>query len=139
MDANEIQARLNGAATTLWLNPSGGSVYAGGTYLGSSDIRLKKDVKDLNYGLEEILKLRSVSFNWKNAENIHESIGFIAQEIEPVIQELVFTNEEDGMKSVNYDGVVPVLVNAIKEQQVQIENQQKQIDLLIKELEKLKK
>ena len=75
--------------------------------------------------------MRSVFFNWKNTENQHKSIGFIAQELETIFPELVF-DDEKGMKSVNYDGVIPILVNSIKEQQ-------QKIDKLESEIEEIKK
>jgi len=66
-------------------------------------------------------------------------IGFIAQEIEQVFPELVFTNETDGYKGVNYAEMTAVLVEAMKEQQTIIDKQQKELDLLKAELEAIKK
>ncbi|MCK4980683.1 MAG: tail fiber domain-containing protein, partial [Candidatus Delongbacteria bacterium] len=135
MDENEIQARNGTGVASLYLNNYGGNVYAGGTFLGSSDLRLKKDIADVSYGLKDVLKMRSVSFNWKNTKNQHKSMGFIAQELESIFPELVF-DDEKGMKSVNYDGIIPILVNSIKEQQNRIEELENDIEeikkLLIK-------
>jgi len=64
-------------------------------------------------------------------------IGFVAQDVLPVLPELV-KKDDKGYYSVEYSKVVPVLVNAIKEQQQQIDKQQEQINMLIKELEELK-
>lgn len=57
-------------------------------------------------------------------------IGFIAQEVEQIFPELVFTNEVDGYKGVNYAEMSAVLVEAIKEQQTVIEKQQEEINSL---------
>jgi trimeric autotransporter adhesin len=87
-----------------------------GTFTTStSDIRLKENVKTLNGGLDKVLQLRGVSFNWKSNPEYGNQIGFIAQEVEKVIPELVFTNEVDGYKGVNYAEVAAVMVEAIKE------------------------
>jgi hypothetical protein len=89
-----------------------------GTFINNSDQRAKKDIADLGYGLKEILKLRPVEFNWKNIPNPHKSIGFIAQEVQPVIGEVVYDNNvnpSEGNLSIAYINLVPVLVNAIKE------------------------
>jgi hypothetical protein len=65
-----------------------------------------------------INKLNGVSFEWK--DNSLPSYGVIAQEIEEVLPELVNT-DKDGVKSVNYNGIIGFLINAIKEQQKQID------------------
>ena len=57
-------------------------------------------------------------------------IGFIAQEVEKVVPELVFTNPEDGYKGVNYDEMTAVLVEAIKEQQKVIEQLKAEVEEL---------
>jgi len=89
-------------------------------FLYSSDYRLKTNIQPLNGQLEKILKLQGVSFNWK--ENGRNDTGFIAQEIEKVFPEVVYTNQETGLKSVDYAKLTVFLVEAIKEQQQEIEN-----------------
>jgi hypothetical protein len=87
-----------------------------GTFTTStSDIRLKENVKTLDGGLNKVLQLRGVTFSWKSNPEFGNRIGFIAQEMEKVIPELVFTNEVDGYKGINYAEVTAVLVEAIKE------------------------
>ncbi len=86
----------------------------------SSDIRLKENISTLNNSLEKVLQLRGVNFTWKSNPEYGQRIGFIAQEFEKVIPELVFTNETDGYKGINYAEVTAVLVEAMKEQQKQI-------------------
>lgn len=79
-----------------------------------SDIRLKKDVKDITNGLEIINKLRPVSFKWK--KNNNESIGFIAQEIEEVLPEFVRDTRLNGetIKTIKQDKLIPYIVDSIK-------------------------
>jgi molecular chaperone GrpE (heat shock protein) len=87
----------------------------------SSDVRLKENIKTLDNSLDKILKLRGVTFTWKANPEYGTRIGFIAQEFEKIIPELSFTNPVDGYKGINYAEVTAVLVEAVKEQQKQIE------------------
>jgi hypothetical protein len=101
-----------------------GSVYATGSYQGS-DLRLKKDVQDLRYGLREVMRLRPVSFGWKDPSLGSATLGLIAQEAAPILPELVGKGQDkDGMLSLNYVGLVPVLVKGMQEQQGEIGQQQ---------------
>lgn len=109
----------------------------------TSDERFKTDIRTISGGLDLIRKLRGVTFFWQpeflrtaNAPNIR-NFGFIAQEVEKVMPELVFT-APDGTKSVAYASLVPALVEATKEQQTRIETQQNQIEALRREIEELK-
>jgi len=81
----------------------------------SSDIRLKENVKTINGGLNKVMQLRGVTFTWKSNPEYGNRIGFIAQELEQVLPELVFTNDVDGYKGINYAEVTAVLVEAIKD------------------------
>jgi Chaperone of endosialidase len=95
---------------------------------GSSDLRFKTNITPIENPLQKVLKLRGVNFDWnKNAfpeRSFSESkaIGFIAQEVEKVLPEVVQTEKTaEGYKAVQYDKVVALLVEAIKEQQKQID------------------
>ena len=87
----------------------------------TSDIRLKENIEPLNNSLEKLLQLSGVTYSWIGQEG--KRIGFIAQEVEKVIPELVFTNNntEDKIKGIHLDNITAVLVEAIKEQQKIIE------------------
>jgi hypothetical protein len=100
-------------------------------YYYSSDASLKTGIGYLpgDEMLSKVLKLQGVSFNWK--ENGQPSIGFIAQDVEKIFPELVKT-DQDGIKSIQYGNLIAPLVEAIKEQQ-------KQIEQLRQEVEELKK
>ena len=95
----------------------------------SSDKKLKKNIVDVSYGLDDILKLRGVEFDWKEKFEGKHDIGFIAQEVEEVIPELVKEveglNDEESHLVVNYTNVIPVLVEAIKELKAEIEELKK--------------
>ena len=90
-------------------------------FLVNSDSRLKSDIEGLKNALDLILRLRGVKFKWKSTGR--EDIGFIAQQIEEVLPELVQTDPKTGMKSVKYANVVAVLVAAMQEQERKLEQQ----------------
>jgi hypothetical protein len=91
-----------------------------GDISSSSDINLKENVKTVENSLETVSSLRGVSFDWK--ENGRSSYGIIAQELEEVLPELVKTGE---VKSVNYNGLIGVLIEAIKELKAEVEELKK--------------
>jgi len=85
----------------------------------TSDIKNKTNIKTLEDSLEKVLKLRGVEYDRTDIIEIHE-IGLIAQEVEEVIPQLV-TEDSEGTKLVHYKNLTAVLVEAVKEQQTQIE------------------
>ena len=87
-----------------------GNILASGTVTQNSDITLKTNVQTIENALEKVLSLRGVEFDYK--ENGKHSLGFIAQEVEKVVPDLVFG---DDLKSVAYQNFVALLVEAIKE------------------------
>jgi hypothetical protein len=88
----------------------------------TSDQRLKENIEPLTNSLSNVLKLSGVTYNWIGIEG--KRVGFIAQEVEKVIPELVFTNNntEEKYKGIHQDNMVAVLVESIKEQQEMIED-----------------
>jgi len=91
----------------------------------SSDERLKENIKPIENALDKISKISGNTFDWKSGyEEIHShegnDVGLIAQEIEAVLPQLV-TTREHGFKAVQYDKLVALLVEGIKEQQKQID------------------
>jgi hypothetical protein len=96
----------------------------------SSDRRLKTNIAELNYGLDAIVALQPVSYNWNETPATDKQIGLIAQDTKKTIPEIVTGNEDTGKLSINYTELIPVLINAIKEQQQQIEGLKKDIELL---------
>jgi len=103
-------------------------------YTGWSDKRLKENIKNLNYGLDAIMKLRPVSYDWKKEVDADKtnSLGFIAQEVEKVIPELVTESktifDDKKAKGVDYVKMVAVLTKAVQEQQKQIDELKKLIN-----------
>jgi len=145
-----------GSATLRW-----NTVYATNTTISTSDKREKIAIKPLNHGLNSLLKLRPVTYKWKNEvygktvlTDIQKrtKIGFIAQEVQQIIPEIVVANEwrqksekeasiyvkrEAKRLGMRYSEVLPVVVSATQEHQVlinKIKKQQEEISLLLKEL-----
>jgi hypothetical protein len=141
---------------------TGGNIASNGYITAAGDItafysdrRLKTNVTPIPTALTKVMSLNgilytpnelAVSFGFKSGENI---VGLFADELEAVLPEAVkaapFDTDENGVsksgenyKTIQYEKVVPLLVEAIKEQQATIERQQAQIDLLIKRLDGLK-
>ena len=102
-----------------------GDIVATGDVTAFSDRRFKHNVVQIDNALEKVKALRGVSFEKDN----RMSIGVIAQEVEEVIPEVVHTNDE-GLKSVAYGNIVGVLIEAIKEQNLKIEELKQEIDKL---------
>ena len=83
----------------------------------TSDINLKENIHSIDDPLGKVMQINGVGFRWKDTKE--DAIGVIAQDIEEVIPEIVKNN--DHTKTVNYNGLIGVLIEAIKEQQRQIE------------------
>ncbi len=81
-----------------------------------SDINYKENINTVNNALLKVEQMRGVKFNWKNSGN--PSYGVIAQELQEVLPELV---HGDNPKTVNYNGIIGVLIEAIKELKAEIE------------------
>ena len=116
------------------------SVIVEGTFTNSSDARLKTNIKKIESPTARLIKLEGLSYLKKNPHLQSEDaegnktegvaptpeMGFLAQEVEKVFPELVVTDHE-GYKSINYIALIPVIVEAMKEQQAVIEAQSKKI------------
>lgn len=103
------------------------------SFIATSDERLKTNIETVK-GLEDVLKLRGVRFDWKS-DGVTE-LGFIAQEIEKVYPELVVTDPVTGYKSVRYQGIIAPLVEAVKELHKRSEADRELIKYLLEQLVK---
>ena len=108
----------NGRFRSIGSTASAGALHytADGTLTtNTSDERLKENIKPIKNALDKICNLDGISFDWKDEKNTKRNIGMLAQKVEKVIPELVFTNVVDGYKGIHYDKMVAVLIEAIKE------------------------
>jgi hypothetical protein len=116
-----------------------GTIYAVNTTVQSaSDIRFKENIRDLETGLSEILALKPRRFDWKEGKgmNIKNSIGFIAQEVEEVLPDLVkddwinSPSDNTSYKSLGMTNMIPTLVKAIQELSAKVDAQAAKINAL---------
>jgi hypothetical protein len=114
-----------GSTTNRW-----GTVYAQNALNTSSDRRLKTNISNLSYGLKEIMGMQPVSYNWKTTPDTDKKLGLIAQDVRKIVPEVVKGDEAKETLSIAYSDLIPVLINAIKEQQQQIDELKKDIQSL---------
>jgi len=100
-------------------------------FIYSSDRRLKTDIHPLSNSLAAILQIKGVGFTWSAGNQKGKSdIGFIAQDVQKVVPEIVHTDASTTLESIDYARLTPLIVGAIQEQEQKIEAQQKEIDEL---------
>ncbi|MBK8600835.1 MAG: tail fiber domain-containing protein [Flavobacterium sp.] len=133
-----------GQAANRW-----NTLFATNGTINTSDRREKKEIQPLQYGLNQLMQLKPVTFKWNNPQidNSNKHLGFIAQDLQEVIPEVVVDSEwievegqgkvwkKTPLLGVNYAEVIPVLVRSIQEQQSIIESQKKEIEQQKKLLE----
>lgn len=120
-------------------------IYATNATINTSDLRFKKNINDINYGLETVMQMRPVSYQWKKEKNGRTINGFIAQEMEEIVPEVVHISEvtpnanKPGTESeyselygMRYTELIPVLTKAIQDQQALIEALTERIEALEK-------
>jgi hypothetical protein len=122
-NANNRTLFVNGAAggTTSWQN--------------DSDRRLKTNIQTIPNALNKVLEMRGVTYQWKDGRETGDRMGFIAQEVEPILPEVV-DNKNDHY-TMQYAPITAVLVEAMKEQQTEIDGLKKQIDDLKTQVQKI--
>lgn len=121
-----------------------------GYYYQVSDATYKENITTLNASLSKIVKLRGVEYNHKTKIDANNSnkksstepealrYGFLAQEVETIIPEAVETGSS-GKKFINYQAMIPLLIEAMKEQQTKIEKQDERIQILENQLSAIQK
>lgn len=117
----------------VWKDAQGGTIFATSTSISAiSDASLKDNVRDLDKGLDTIMALQPRRFDWKNGDGT-DVMGFIAQEVEEVMPELVADYQysyEDTKKSLKMGDMIPAMVKAMQEQQAMIEALKAEVEAL---------
>ncbi|MDD3738465.1 MAG: tail fiber domain-containing protein [Lentimicrobiaceae bacterium] len=126
------------------------ALYATNGTINTSDERDKSAIQDLNYGLQSVLKLRPISYQWKNEDirmGTGTNLGFSAQELQKVIPDAVVAEKgktpEDADHTyygVKYAEIIPVLVKAIQELEQMLEkttNEQQELKQIVNDQQKL--
>jgi FtsZ-binding cell division protein ZapB len=118
-----------------------GNILASGT-ITPSDIRYKKNIQPIQSPMDKLMQLNGVTYEYRKEEfpqmgfNDNEQVGLIAQEVEKVFPQLVVTDEK-GFKAVDYVKLVPVLIEALKDNQKQLREEQKQRKEDMKRMEQM--
>ena len=115
---DEVDLTLGNTTTSL-VTVTGG-LTAAGDIESTSDIRVKENIKPIENALEIVSKIRGVTFNKKDTPD-KESVGVIAQEVEEAGLSQAVSNSRDGLKTVAYGNMVGLLIEAVKEQQKEID------------------
>lgn len=144
-DTLTLGSNRSGVGTFMQADMLTGPLQVKGGTTTLSDARLKKDITTLDGSLDKILSLRGVSYYWKpsyNAKDTRKHVGFIAQEVQEIVPEVVYEmpqGKQGTYLTVSYETLVPVLVEAIKEQNITITDQAKEIDELKSRMDRLEK
>jgi hypothetical protein len=139
---NDLGSAVAGGGTRRMTITNNGAVDFMGfvsapAFFPMSSIAFKTNVRTYENALETVKRLRGVHFDWK--ESGKPSVGLIAEEVEGVVPEVVAHGGNGGAATgVNYSGLVGVLVEAVKEQQIAISKQQEAIFQLMAEIDRLK-
>ncbi len=123
-DSESYGLMVDGGSSSVYSMIVYKGAYAyGNGFVSASDASLKSNVGEIENALGLVKSLHGVTFDWKDADTSvpGSQVGLIAQEVEEVLPQLVTENEE-GLKGVAYDKLTAVLIEAVKEQQQQIEN-----------------
>lgn len=118
-DNGDMNYNVNVASSFAFLNSNGGAFcpISGGAYTNASDRRWKTNIEPIQYGLAEVLKMKPSVYNWKT--DGRRELGFIAQDVERHMPELV-RKDSKGFRLLHNDGIIPVLVRAIQQQEKRI-------------------
>jgi hypothetical protein len=119
--------------------PATGILKVNGVQVSTSDVRFKKNIRPLDSSLQKVEKLNGIFYEFKTTDYPDKhfpngrQIGLIAQDVEKTVPEVVVTDKE-GYKSLAYDRLVALLIEAVKDQKMVMDRQNQEIDALKKDL-----
>ena len=141
MHGNDVTGSIGGVAMVVdnggnLTVANEGSKPGGGVWAGTSDLRLKTNINNYEAGLDEVLKIRPVTYQYNETSGFQQEVldktyhGIIAQEMQEIAPYMIGEFELDGTTYLNYDGnaLIYMLVNAIQEQQQQIEKLEERLE-----------
>ena len=111
----------------------------GGSFLPYSSRRWKHNIQNLDNALATVQQLRGVTYTWNEDHGGEDDFGFIAEEVHEILPEIAPKDAEGQVNGVAYGKLTPYLVEAIKEQQAQIEQLKKENEDLKKQVSKIEK
>ena len=126
-NANQVlfKDNTNTATTSANLQFNGTNLTCAGTVTANSDERLKKNVETITDAIHKVTGLRGVEYDHKNTGD--HCLGLIAQEVEKIIPQVVYEDVQ-GIKSIAYQNIVALLIEAVKDQQQQIDELKRKLD-----------
>lgn len=128
-ELNFFVNRSNGFLNTFNIYGNG-DAYLAGTLFQNSDFNLKEKVRPIENALNSLRSITGYCYQWKDKyRGSNVQIGLIAQEVQEFFPELI-RKDQSGLLSVNYTGLIPVTIQAIKEQQTKIESLEQRIEKL---------
>jgi len=113
------QINSSGAHTITGAAAFSSTVTVSGTLTENSSLRYKENIETIKYGLDKVVQMRGVSYTKKDTGA--KEIGLIAEELNEIIPDLVIKNQEGEADSVSYGRITAVLIEAIKELKMEIE------------------
>ncbi|MBK9734743.1 MAG: tail fiber domain-containing protein [Saprospiraceae bacterium] len=115
-----------------------GDVELGGSLNALSDINLKRDIRLVNFNWDNFNSINAYTYHWKDSQRSDkQQLGFIAQNVEKLYPYLVKT--DNGIKSLNYIGFVPLLIEGIKSLDDSFEKSEKEIETIKSDINKIRK
>lgn len=134
---NYLRIATIGAGNVFTGDMATGNMTLKGTLTAPSDRRLKQDIEPLGRMVDKVRQLRAVTYKWKPdfKKDEHTYIGFIAQEIQKILPEVVFeaahpVKSDETILTVSYEQLAPIVAKAIQEQQVEIEALRARVEVL---------
>ena len=126
-NANQVLFKDNNnvATTSANLQFNGTNLTCAGTVTANSDERLKKNIETITDALHKVTGLRGVEYDHKNTGD--HCLGLIAQEVESILPDVVY-EDATGVKSVAYQNIVALLIEAVKDQQRQIDELKRKLN-----------
>lgn len=145
LGVNDFTMRYNAAAnsshkfyssnTQVFSIDNQGNAVLRGSLSQNSDIRLKKDFSVIHHSLERLTNIHGYHYRWKDANRDSAiQIGLLAQEVDKEFPQLV-TEDKNGIKSVNYSGFTAVLLEAIHELRMKVDELTKEVERMKRERE----
>jgi trimeric autotransporter adhesin len=112
------------------------TVWAASGVVSTSDANLKTNITPSPYGLQQVMQMKPVQYNWKTNPGNDLQIGFLAQDIQKIIPEAVVVPTNGDPMGMKYSELIPVLAKAIQELKNENETQKKRIEILEQKLKK---
>ena len=120
-----------GSSTRFYFYMTTANMTINGSLTQNSDVRVKENIIEISNCIDKVKAIRGVYYNRTDFNTKATKVGVVAQEVEKVLPEVILEAPDTGLKSVAYAELTPVLINAIKEQQVMIDD----LKSRVKELE----